>query len=67
MDDQSVAEARMAIGLPADPHRLPKFDHRWNIVAKCPNCGTLFGSFSANEADLHRIPAEDCGRFWMHH
>lgn len=62
-----VAEAREAIGLPADPYRLPKlFDNRWNIVRKCSHCGTLFGDFSADDADLHRVPAGDCGRFWMH-
>lgn len=64
--DTSVTEARAAIGLPADPHQLPKFDHRWNVVAQCPHCDTLFGSFSADEADLQRIVAEDCGRFWQH-
>lgn len=62
----TVAEAREAIGLPADPFRLPKFDHRWNIVLRCRHCETLFGGFSAEEADLHRIPDGDCGRFWQH-
>jgi len=64
--NQEVANAREAIGLPPDPYTLPKFDHRWNVVAKCPHCGTLFGSFSADEADLQRIVTEDCGRFWQH-
>lgn len=64
--NKDVSEAREAIGLPADPYRLPKFDHRWNIVKRCSACGTLFGDFSADEADLQRVPAGDCGRFWMH-
>ena len=65
-----VTAARMAIGLPVNRFAFMTDGKDYPlgapIVCKCIHCGTLFGSQSADLADLDHVCKGDCGRHWQH-